>query len=226
MSKFRITMAFATLLSAIAVGSARAQHCAPIVESYLGLVAVKHSPDGIVFQAEYAKTGGRAKSKYQAYLIAYFERDRNQVPAEAPKPLLDTPAAIVLQTQLIQKDAQGRYPMEFKFEDDELAQKMIEHGKLTVDDQADYGGWGEYRDRIRTAIFIPFLEDEEYSTLKGLPADKHECNYPMQRALLFQELPYSFSIHFGIVQAIRREQGKHFIQINGDQPPGAKEKSR
>jgi hypothetical protein len=52
--------------------------------------------------------------------------------------------------------------------------------------------------------------------LKGLPDDKHECNYSNEPALLFQELPYAFSMHFGIVQAVQLEEGRVHIEINGD----------
>src|SRR4051794_22555604 len=80
------------------------------------------------------------------------------------------------------------------------------------------GGWGSFKDRFRLAVFIPFLEDRSYSVLDDLPEDKHECNYARERALLFQPLPYAFSIHFGTVQAVRLAEGDYYIQINQAKP--------
>jgi hypothetical protein len=65
---------------------------------------------------------------------------------------------------------------------------------------------------------VPFLEDQTYSTSKELPEDRHECNYAKDRALLWQPLPYAFSIHYGIVQAVRLDEGLYHVQINGDGP--------
>ena len=96
----------------------------------------------------------------------------------------------------------------------ELARKVIDLGHLTDKDREAPGGWGYFKDRFRLAVFVPFLEDRTYSVLDSLPKDKHECNYTRRRALLFQQLPYAFSIHFGIVQAVQRAEGDYYIQIN------------
>jgi hypothetical protein len=196
--------------------SGYAQHCAPIVESYLSEISVKHADESIAVRVEYTKNGGQPKARYQAYLLAYIEKNSAKVPSASPNPVINQEVVVILHTQLIERNQRGRYDMEVRLNRDELAKKMIKHGQLTEKDRTNYGGWGQYKDKIRIAVFIPFLEDQQYSNLKGLPEDKHECNYSGERALLFQELPYSFSIHFGIVQAVRLEEGRFHIEINGD----------
>ena len=198
--------------------SGYAQHCAPIVESYLSEISVKHVDESVAVRVEYTKNGGQPKARYQAYLLAYLEKNRAEVPAALPKPVINQDVAVILHTQLIERNQKGLYDMVVRLNRDELARKMIKQGRLTNQDRTNYGGWGQYNDKIRLAVFIPFLEDQQYSNLKGLPEDKHECNYSGERALLFQELPYSFSIHFGIVQAVRLEEGKFHLQINSDKP--------
>ena len=213
-----IQFAIVFLLGSLHCGFTIAQHCPPIVESYLSEISVKQKEGAIAIRMEYAKNGGQLKKKYQAYVVAYLERDREDVPAAAPKPVLDPKVALTLHSQLIERDSKGRYGMKLELDHNEFAKRIIEHGKLAEDDRTNYGGWGQYNDRIRIAVFIPFLEDKAYSDLEGLPEDKHECNYSGERALLFQELPYALSIHFGIVQAVKLENGKYYIQINGDKP--------
>ena len=195
---------------------AQAQHCAPIVESYLSEISVKHVDESIAVRVEYVKNGGQPKAKYQAYLLAFLEKNRAEATAAAPKTMINQEVVEILHTQLIERNQNGFYGMEVKLNRDELAKKMIKLGRLTEKDRTSDGGWGQYNDKIRLAVFIPFLEDQRYSNLKGLPEDKHECNYLNERALLFQELPYSFSIHYGIVQAVELKEGKFRIQINGD----------
>ncbi|HKQ79145.1 MAG TPA: hypothetical protein VJ810_35950 [Blastocatellia bacterium] len=195
-----------------------AQHCAPIVESYLSEISVKHVDESIAVRVEYTKNGGQPKAKYQAYLLAYLEKNRVEVPAAPPKPVINQDVVVILHTQLIERNQTGRYDMEVSLNIDELAKKMIKHGQLAEKDQTNYGGWGQYNDKIRIAVFIPFLEDQQYSNLKALPEDKHECNYSHEQALLFQELPYSFSMRFGIVQAVKLKEGRFHIEINGDKP--------
>jgi len=195
---------------------AQAQHCPPIVESYLSEISVKHVGESMTVRVEYAKNGGQPKAKYQAYLLAFLEKNRAEVLAAPPKPIINQDVVVVLHTQLIERNSEGRYEMAVNLNRDELARKMIKQGRLAEKDRTNDGGWGQYNDRIRIAVFIPFLEDQKYSNLKGLPEDKHECNYFHERSLLFQELPYSFSIHFGVALGVKLKEGGFHIQINGD----------
>jgi hypothetical protein len=188
------------------------------VESYLSEISVKHADESIAVRVEYTKNGGQPRTRYQAYLLAYLAKNKAEVPSAPPKPVINQDVVVILHTQQIERNQRGRYDMEVRLNRDEFAKKMIKHGQLAEKDRTNYGGWGQYNDKIRIAVFIPFLEDQQYSNLKGLPEDKHECNYSHERALLFQELPYSFSMHFGIVQAVRLEEGRLHIEINGDKP--------
>lgn len=207
------------LLLAISA-TAEAQHCAPIYESYLSEISVKKSEETIRFRFEYMLQGGRGQNAYQAYVLAYLERDAARVPAPAPDDLIDPAAAVVLHTQRIQRNERGSFDLEFHIDGDELARKMIAHGRLTEKDRTEHGGWGVYQERVRIAVFVPFLEDRTYSVMDGLPEDRHECNYGGDRALLFQTLPYRMSIHFGIVRAASVPEGVFRIEINGEPVPG------
>lgn len=188
-----------------------AQHCAPITESYLSLISVKPSKDGIKIHCEYSKRGGRQKQKYQAYLLAYLDSYAARVPGNAPKELVDPESVVTLHTQLIEKNQEGAYGLDFEIKGDDLARMMIKQGRLSEKDRNSNVGYGRYSDRIRLAVFVPFLDDSKYSVIKGLPADKHECNYGRERALLFQQLPYSFSIAYF-------EPTVYHLEINGDKP--------
>jgi len=188
-----------------------AQHCAPITESYLSLISVKPTKDGIKIRCEYSKRGGRQKEKYQAYLLAYLDRNAARVPGNAPKDLVDPESVVILHTQLIEKNKDCGYGLDFEIKGDDLARMMIKQGRLSEKDRSSNVGFGQYRDRIRLAVFVPFLDDSKYSVIKGLPEDKHECNYGRERALLFQQLPYAFSIAYF-------EPTRFHLEINGDKP--------
>ncbi len=212
---FRLALVF--LITTVGL-SARAQHCAPIVESYLSEISVQRDRDATRFRLEYRKSGGRRQPAYQVYVVAFLERDGAKVPAPPPGPVLDKEAALVVHTQVVRRGKDGGYALEFTLNDDALAKRLIEHFRLTEKDRAENGGWGAYNDRVRVAVFVPFLEDRTYSNLDGLPEERHECNYHRDRALLFQVLPHRFSLHFGVVKDVRLEPGKHRVEINGDKP--------
>lgn len=216
-------MAFKRLVLAVSAfalltTTAAAQHCAPIVESYLSAASVKHDVKSIQVHVEYSKTGGRRKDAYQGYLIAYLDRDAAKAPGDGSGDLLDPKVVLVLDTALIKVNATGDYEYDFTIADNELANRVIEHAKLTKDDQTSNGGWDRYKNAVRLAFVVPFLEDEKHSTLPGLPADRHECNYRGERALVFQELPFELTIHFNIVQAVQLPEGEYSIQINSARP--------
>jgi hypothetical protein len=215
--KFTTSLAVLSCL-VLMVNPAKAQHCAPIMESYLSRISIKHDAkdQALDLKVEYSKTGGRQKPKYQIYLLAYLEKNEPRVPAPLPADLIDKQFVRVLHTQAVERNKDGAYEFDLRLNMHELAEKIIELGSLTEKDREDRRSTGYYKDNFRLAVFVPFLEDRTYSVLDSLPKDKHECNYTQERALLFQPLPYSFSIHFGIVQ------GNYFIWIN--QPKSAKER--
>ena len=207
----------------LAGSSASAQHCAPIVESYLSQISIgpNKKRTALELEVEYAKVGGRRHPSYQIYLLAYLAKNEDQVPAPLPADFIDTKVVCVLHTEAIQQSKDGNYDFRVRLDMTELAQKIIELGHLTDADRADPGGWGSYNDSFRLAIFIPFLDDSTYSVVDSLPEDRHECNYLRRRELLFQQLPYSFTIHYGMVLAARPPrlpEGQYRIQINQDQP--------
>lgn len=204
------------------VTAAEAQHCAPIVESYLSEISIKHNEErqALDLTVEYSKAGGRPMSKYQIYLLAYLAKDDDHVPAPLPAAFIDERVVRVLHTEAIERNKDGNYDLRLRLNMNELAQKIIELGRLTEEDRVNHGGWGSFKDKFRLAVFVPFLEDSTYSVLDSLPEDKHECNYLDDRALLFQPLPYSFSIHFGTVLAVpwQLKEGDYRIQINQTRP--------
>ncbi len=190
-----------------------AQHCAGITESYLSLVSLKQKDESIQVAVEYQKQGGRQKEAYQAYLLAYLAKRAGRIPLEAPQDTIDTSEMVILHTQLIKRSEEGNYDMKFKTSSKEFVKSLVTHGLLTepTDRVAAAAGFYDSDDKIRLAIFIPFLEDEKYSVLEGLPEDRHECNYSNERALLFQPLPYLLTVRRFVSRPVCS------IVINSDQ---------
>ncbi|MBX3461621.1 MAG: hypothetical protein KF830_00480 [Planctomycetes bacterium] len=193
----------------LAAGAVRAQHCAPLYDCYLSqswvqkLPAEPESADRLRIRAQFAKEGGAGdKPAYQGYLVAYLDRNADRVPAAAPADLLDPKAAVVLHTQLMRRNEKEgvpgpwTYDLEFTIRGEDLVDRLIAHAGLGAEDREDRGHWHHYVDRIRFAVFVPWLADAKYSVLGGLPDDRHECNYEHARALLFQELP--FRVQFSV----------------------------
>ena len=143
MRRLRLVIALSSVVLIGGVG--RAQHCAPIVESYLGEISVKHVGHDISVRVAYAKNGGRPHEAYQAYLVAYLDRDADKAPASPPHPLIDDAVVLVLHTGVVRRDATGRYPLEYTISYDEMAKKVIAHAKLTDEDREAPGGWGGTR---------------------------------------------------------------------------------
>ena len=184
-----------SLLLGFIVSPLFAQHCPGITESYLSEISVKRTGESIKVAAEYCKSGGRVKERYQAYLLAYFAKDAGKIFNEGPNETINIEVATVLHTQLIERNEEGSYLLEFAVPEIELAKIMIRHDQLIHRDKMQMLPGGVFKERFRIAIFIPFLEDTKYSVIKGLPEDKHECNYSRDQALLFQDLPYEVAIH-------------------------------
>ncbi len=215
---FRIGLLLASLLMA---GPLSAQHCAPITESYLSGIQFGRQEDGLTLSLEYTKTGGRRQPAYQAYLLAYPESLTAKIAELTPQQALDRNLMTVVETQLLSKKETGRYAAQWELKTEALVERLKTVGMVSEDRVNDLGGWKHYKDRIRVAIFIPFLEDERYSNLDDLPADRHECNYANEAALLFETLPQTLTISFGIVQAVRLEKGIHYLEFNGNRPAGS-----
>ncbi|MFN6111277.1 MAG: hypothetical protein ACK493_12980 [Planctomycetota bacterium] len=220
---FRIGLLLASLLMA---GPLSAQHCAPITESYLSAIQFARQKDGLTLSLEYTKTGGRRQPAYQAYLLAYPESLTAKIGELTPQQALERNLMTVLETHLLPKNETGRYAAQWELKTEAVVEKLKTAGMISEERVNDIGGWKHYKERIRFAIFIPFLEDERYSNLKDLPADRHECNYANEAALLFETLPQTLTVSFGIVQAVRLEKGVHYLEFNGNRPAGSTPKSK
>jgi hypothetical protein len=217
MFKSYVTLAFSTLTllnSTVALG----QHCAPIVESYLQSVAIKRSVGEIAFDIDYKKTGGQRKEGYQAYILAYSQSNAERVATMTPQEAIETKVASVVHTQLAERQENGCYRIQWALETRGFVEAMLKDSRLDSQQVNDFGNWKSFKGEIRFAVFIPFLEDEKYSVVKGLPEKKHECNYLQESSLLFDTLSQRVSVHFGIVQAIRLPGDEYYIQINGHRP--------
>lgn len=213
------------------LGALRAQHCAPLYQTYLSEVSMrveeseKPADDMLRIHVQYAKDGGQMPAAYQGYLIGYLDRNAGKVPAPAPAELLDPTAMVVLHTQLVKRREKDNtpgphtYDLDFEIRCKELVEKLVEHGKLGAADRRDMNGWHHYKDQIRFALFVPWLEDEKYSVLPGLPADRHECNYQHARALVFQELPTRAEFK---VSHDEKNRGPVWVMLRSNQAEPAK----
>jgi hypothetical protein len=201
-----------------------AQHCAPIVESYLSTIDIQRTKTGFDFEFQYSKTGGQRKTAYQAYLLVYTDSNEDRIAKMTPQQAISENLATVVNTQLAKRNDSGRYEIRWPLDTKTFVQKLLSEKLISMDRVEDAGGWKGYQDKIRLAVFIPFLDDKEYSVIEGLPDNKHECNYRGDAALLFETIQTKIDIRFGIVQAIKLQDGEHYIQLNGHRPPGSDSK--
>ncbi len=224
----------ALILTCLLLGCCRAalaQHCAPIMESYLSELSVKADEKAFKLRGEYRKLGGQNKDKYQIYFLAYLDRDADKVPAAPPaappdekkKPeytaptlVLDPAQVLILHTQLIERNKEGGYPFEYQIELRELADRLLKQDLIIKEGLSKSDKPGTFRGTLRVAVFIPFLEDTKFATLPGLPEDKHECNYTSAPALLYQQLPYTFGLNSFSTRS--------WLHINSDQITPSKPK--
>jgi hypothetical protein len=199
-----------------AVGSdAVAQHCAPITESYLSRTTIEHVPDGIALEATYSKTGGQRKEAYQAYLLAYAESKSKDLSELSPGQAIASNLVSVLDTQLVTRNAAGSYPTKWHLDTQRLVAKLLESDQISETRKFNERA-GIFIEPFRLAIFIPFLEDKQYSVIEGLPKDKHECNYTRQPALLFESIPTRLSIRFLVELPIERKQFRYSIDLHSN----------
>ncbi|MCA9077258.1 MAG: hypothetical protein KDA93_19685 [Planctomycetaceae bacterium] len=220
-NQFLSSVVVSTLLLVIVLpGSTFAQHCGPIMESYLSEISLKHTREGeLVAHVEYCRGGGNPQEAYQIHLLAYLDKHAATIPtpvAEDAEPkmgdeLFDESNVWVLETKRIELGEDGCYDYEFKYDSKVLADQLISH-LMSEEEVNDRERWGEIRSQIRFAVFIPFLDDQRYANLEGLPEDRHECNYGRRRALVWQQLPYRISLH-----RFAGDEPKYWIQIKGDQ---------
>lgn len=209
------------LIASIAnVQALMGQHCPPIVESYLESVSVKHIDEGISLAIDYKKSGGQPKEAYQAYVVAYSHFDTNKLAEMSPQESIETKVASVVHTQLAKRQENGCYGIQCTLKTSDLVTTLLKDSQIDIEKIDNVGGWKSFKGRIRLAVFIPFLEDERFSVIEGLPEDKHECNYVGEDGLIFETLPQTFTFHFGIVQAVRLPEGEYYVQINGNRPSG------
>lgn len=206
---------FVWLVNAVEV---RGQHCPPIVESYLSTTRFIRTDDGLELKLRYIKTGGLRKAAYQAYVLAYSQKNQAKVFELTPQEAISQKLVTVVHTQVAKRNNDGEYEIEFALNTQKFVDRMLKENQLAVDSVLDIGGWKSFEHPIRLAVFIPFLADEEYSRLPGLPDDKHECNYGQRSALLYDTLQPQLQVCFGVVQAVRLEDGKYYIQIQSRQP--------
>lgn len=193
----------------------RAQHCPPIVESYLSQTQVKRTDEGLQLSLRYCKTGGQRMAAYQAYIVAYSDKNSDKVFEITPQEAISKKLVTIVHTQLATRNADGEYEIEYKFNTQQFTQLLLKEKQISVDAILDAGGWKCFDSPIRLAVFIPFLEDQEYSRIEGLPEKKHECNYADESALYFDSLPQHLQICFGIVQAVKLEEGVYYVQVQG-----------
>ena len=198
--------------------SANAQRDPPIVESYLSSTSVQRVDNGLKWTLSYTKTGGQPKAAYQYYVIAYSDRHRNQIAGLTPQEAIASNFATILETRIANRDNDGRYNFEFTIKTGEFVKKMKGEKQIADDRTNNLGGWKSFEDQIQLAIFIPFLDDQEYAVLEGLPQDKNDGNYRGDSALLFETVTQRLQVCFGIVQAAQIKEGQFYLQLNGNRP--------
>ncbi len=191
-----------------------AQHCPPLSETYLSSVKLKHSKQGVDLEAVYSKVGGQSKQAYQAYLLAFSDSNAKRIAEMTAQQAITEKLAIVVETILIKRDKNGDYPARWQLNTEKFVESLLKENLIAKERVDDAGGWKSFSDEIHLAVFIPFLEDKQYSQIEGLPTDKHECNYANESALLFESISTSLSINFGIVQAVRLPEESYYIQLN------------
>lgn len=208
----------AALLLAV---TARAQHCAPLFETWLSETRIEHVEHQLKIHVQFAKHGGAgAKDAYQGYLVAYLDRDEAKVPA-ATGDVIDPAVALVLHTQVMRRNGKAgapgpsTYDLDCTIADQDLVDKILALGKLGEQDRDASGSWDFYKHHIRLAVFVPFLDDKKYSVLDGLPEQRHECNYENDRALLFQALPCRLQF---LVSRSPDTNGRVWVRVRSDKP--------
>ena len=195
-----------------------AQHCAPIVESYLSTIGMTRSEEGLKLVLRYTKTGGRTKSAYQAYILAYSDKNKAKVLELTAQEAIAQKLVTVVHTQVAKQNEAGDYEIDFNLNTKNFVELLLKEKQISLESVTDSGGWKCFDSPIRLAVFVPFLDDEQFSRIDGLPEDKHECNYGKKSALFYDSLSTQMQVCFGIVQAIRLNEGEYYIQMHGREP--------
>ncbi len=167
----------------------RAQHCAPILDSYLSRIALDATDDQDLWnlQWEYCKHGGRRMPGYQAYVIGYMAVDRARVIESLRQQEFDPKGVHVIDTVVVRPNEQGRYVYSTQLS----VRKIKKQVELWIKDRPrDDPGSAQTDAPFELLVFIPFVENRKYAFLEGLAEDRHECNYTQAPALLIQTLPY------------------------------------
>jgi len=105
--------------------------------------------------------------------------------------------------------------MKWQLDTQRLVSKLPDSGQISETRNFNERA-GTYTDPIRLAIFIPFLEDMQYSVIEGLPKEKHECNYTSQPALLFETIPTRLGIRFFVEPPVERKQFRYSIDLQSN----------
>ena len=196
----------------------QAQHCPPIADSYLSALSISRTKQKISFTANYMKTGGQAKDSYQVYVLAYSDSNAEEIMSSSAQTAIENSNVTVLEKQLAKRNDEGKFELAWELDSQAFVKMMVDDDRISNKRLTNNGGWERFNDDIRLALFIPFLDDKEYSNIDGLPEDRHECNYMNESALLFEQLPHRLSVHFGIVQGYKLNKGHYHIHINGNRP--------
>lgn len=210
--------AFALFSISFCASHVFSQHCSGIIESYLESIAIKRNDGDISFHIEYRKSGNPIKESYQAYILAYSDSDAEKIAAMTPQEAIEKQLVTILNTHRADQQLNGSYKIQWKTDTQALVASLLKDSRLKYDQSFNNGGYKMFQDRIRVAIFIPFLEDEKYSVIEGLPENKHECNYLDHSALFYDTLPQIFTVHFGADQGYRLPKDKFAIHFNGREP--------
>ncbi|MFO0940276.1 MAG: hypothetical protein U0930_05860 [Pirellulales bacterium] len=197
-----------------ATNSSIAQHCSPIVETYLSSVTIGHSENEIDLSAVYSKLGGQPKSAYQAYLIAYSSSNSKRIAELTPQQVIKEKMAVVVDTKLIERDKVGSYPAAWKLRKSKFIKLLMEQ-KVISEYSAETRSLA--KEEIYLAVFIPFLDDPEFSVIEGLPEDRHECNYGREAALLFETISTSLSIYRNALETDQKAGNNYTIYLQSIQ---------
>lgn len=188
-----MTMLFSIACLMGQVLSLQAQHCAPILDSYLSRITLEATDDQDVWSLEweYCKHGGRKMPGYQAYLIGYMAADRARMIESLRTHVFDPKGVHVIDTMVVRPNEKGRYVYTTQLSVRKFKQQIE---LWTKDRSSEDPRLAETESSFELLVFIPFVENRKYAYLEGIAEDRHECNYTHAPALLIQTLPYQWRL--------------------------------